>query len=90
MLLWCQKWIRMRARQGGIPRPVSVELVSALKGWGVEELLVRLHREVGSTGDVWVVRRPVPIKWTALHFLSAILLKPFMNMPKHESVQLFR
>ena len=45
----------MRARQGGIPRPVSVELVSALKGWGVEELLVRLHREVGSTGDVWVV-----------------------------------
>lgn len=55
LLLYYQKWIRTRARQGGIPRPVSVELVSALKGWGVEELLVRLHREVGSTGDVWVV-----------------------------------
>ncbi|CAL8464068.1 g3603 [Coccomyxa elongata] len=50
-----EKWIRARARQGGIPRPVSVELVSALKGWGVEELLVHLHREVGATGDVWVV-----------------------------------
>lgn len=39
-----------------MPKPVSVELVSALKGWGMEQLLVRLHREVGTTGDVWVVR----------------------------------
>ncbi len=45
----------MRAKQGGMPKPASVELVSALKGWGVEQLLVRLHREVGTTGDVWVV-----------------------------------
>ncbi|EIE24775.1 hypothetical protein COCSUDRAFT_10321, partial [Coccomyxa subellipsoidea C-169] len=50
-----EKWIRMRAKQGGMPKPTSVELVSALKGWGVEQLLVRLHREVGTTGDVWVV-----------------------------------
>lgn len=51
-----QKWIRTRARQGGIPRPVAVHLVSALKGRAIEELLVGLHREVGPSGDVWVVR----------------------------------
>lgn len=54
-----QKWIRMRARQGGIPKPAAVLLVSALKGWGMEELLIRLHREVGVTGDVWVVSMPL-------------------------------
>ena len=53
-----QKWIRMRAKQGGMPKPAAVELVSALKGWGMEQLLVRLHREVGTSGDVWVVRHP--------------------------------
>jgi hypothetical protein len=49
----------MRARQGGIPKPAAVLLVSALKGWGVEELLIRLHREVGVIGDVWVVSMPL-------------------------------
>ena len=41
-------------------RPEAVKLVSALKGTGVEELLIQLHREVGTNGDVWVVRCPVP------------------------------
>jgi hypothetical protein len=50
-----QKWIRTRARQGGMPRPTAVQLVSATKGWGIEQLLVQLHREVGPAGDVWVV-----------------------------------
>jgi hypothetical protein len=56
-----QKWIRTRARQGGMPKPAAVQLVSALKGTGIDELLVRLHREVGPSGDVWVVRNaPAP------------------------------
>ncbi len=55
-----QKWVRMRARQGGFPRPQAVLLVSALKGAGVQELLIRLHREVGPAGDVWVVRHTHP------------------------------
>lgn len=51
-----QRWVRTRARQGGFPRPDGVQLVSALKGQGVQELLIRLHAEVGAAGDVWVVR----------------------------------
>ena len=54
--LLLQRWVRTRARQGGFPRPEGVLLVSALKGQGVQELLIRLHREVGPAGDVWVVR----------------------------------
>ncbi len=51
-----QGWIRRRARQGGMPRPAAVMLVSALKGSGVDQLLIRLHRELGANGDIWVVR----------------------------------
>ena len=39
-----------------MPRPEAVRLVSALRGTGVDELLIQLHREVGTNGDVWVVR----------------------------------
>ena len=39
-----------------MPQPASVALVSALKGTGVDDLLIQLHREVGTNGDVWVVR----------------------------------
>ena len=39
-----------------MPRPAAVMLVSALKGSGIDQLLIRLHREVGANGDVWVVR----------------------------------
>jgi len=39
-----------------MPQPASVMLVSALKGTGVDDLLIQLHREVGTNGDVWVVR----------------------------------
>ena len=43
-----------------MPQPEAVKLVSALKGTGVDELLIQLHREVGTNGDVWVVRCHVP------------------------------
>lgn len=39
-----------------MPQPAAVMLVSAVKGTGVDQLLIQLHREVGSSGDVWVVR----------------------------------
>ncbi|CAL5226853.1 g9719 [Coccomyxa viridis] len=50
-----EAWVRRRARQGGMPQPAAVMLVSAVKGTGVDQLLIQLHREVGSSGDVWVV-----------------------------------
>ena len=61
MTSWdAQAWIRRRAKQGGMPRPEAVRLVSALRGTGVDELLIQLHREVGTNGDVWVVRCHAP------------------------------
>ena len=39
MLVPLQRWVRRRCRQGGIPPPSSVHLVSSLKGRGVRELL---------------------------------------------------
>ena len=60
--IWAaQAWIRRRAKQGGMPRPEAVRLVSALRGTGVDELLIQLHREVGTNGDVWVVRCHAPL-----------------------------
>ena len=62
MTSWAaQAWIRRRAKQGGMPRPEAVRLVSALRGTGVDELLIQLHREVGTNGDVWVVRCHAPL-----------------------------
>ena len=61
IITWAaQAWIRRRAWQGGMPRAEAVKLVSALKGTGVDDLLIQLHREVGTNGDVWVVRCHVP------------------------------
>lgn len=60
-----QAWARRRARQGGLPQPARVALVSAVSGSGVPGLLRMLHEEVGGRGDVWVVRAPgrAPLMW---------------------------
>ncbi|KAK9814077.1 hypothetical protein WJX72_000361 [[Myrmecia] bisecta] len=50
-----QQWVRKRAKQGGLPRPSSVHLVSSLKSTGIKDLIRDLHQEVGERGDVWVV-----------------------------------
>ena len=50
-----------------MPRPEAVRLVSALRGTGVDELLIQLHREVGTNGDVWVVRGHAPDVLSSLH-----------------------
>ena len=43
-----QRWVRQRCRQGGIPPPNSVHLVSSLKGRGVRELLQDLQALAGA------------------------------------------
>ncbi len=53
-----QAWARRRARQGGLPQPDRVALVSAAGGTGVAGLLRVLHEEVAGRGDVWVVHPP--------------------------------
>jgi len=48
-------WVRQRCKEGGVPKPRSVHLVSASKGRGVPGLLKTLGELVGRRGDVWVV-----------------------------------
>mmetsp|Transcript_1792 Transcript_1792/g.5215 ORF Transcript_1792/g.5215 Transcript_1792/m.5215 type:complete len:701 (+) Transcript_1792:224-2326(+) len=50
-----EQWVRKRCRQGGLPRLSAVHLVSSVRGTGVPELLVDLHKIAGQRGDVWVV-----------------------------------
>ena len=68
-----QAWARRRARQGGLPQPARVALVSAVSGSGVPGLLRMLHEEVGGRGDVWVVRAPgrAPLMLQGLACLGA-------------------
>ena len=47
VLVPLQRWVRQRCRQGGIPPPSSVHLVSSLRGRGVRELLQDLHALAG-------------------------------------------
>ena len=83
-----QRWVRTRARQGGFPQPQGVLLVSALKGQGVQELLIRLHQEVGPAGDVWVVRlaalSPV-VPCTVFWDFPGCLQHCLCSLPLHQS-----
>jgi ribosome biogenesis GTPase A len=50
-----EQWVRRRSKAGGAPRLTGVHLVSAFKGWGVENLARHLQELAGPRGDVWVV-----------------------------------
>ena len=73
-----QAWARRRARQGGLPQPARVALVSAVSGSGVPGLLRMLHEEVGGRGDVWVVRAPGRALWCSDNVLP-VLHVPFVR-----------
>eukprot|EP00891_Asterochloris_glomerata_P009751 jgi/Astpho2/9751/fgenesh1_pm.00149_%23_16_t len=50
-----ERWVRQRCRQGGIPPPTSVHLVSSLRRHGVRELLQDLQALAGPRSDVYVI-----------------------------------
>ncbi|CAG9467096.1 unnamed protein product [Pedinophyceae sp. YPF-701] len=50
-----EAWARRRARQGGLPRPDEVFLVSAATGRGVPTLMEGLEEQAGARGEIFVV-----------------------------------
>lgn len=50
-----EQWVRRRSKAGGVTRIAGVHLVSAFKGWGVEQLAEHIKQLAGPRGDCWVV-----------------------------------
>ncbi|XP_048499982.1 GTP-binding protein BRASSINAZOLE INSENSITIVE PALE GREEN 2, chloroplastic isoform X2 [Beta vulgaris subsp. vulgaris] len=50
-----EHWIRQRAREGGANKLTSVHMVSAVRDWGVKNLIEDVVRLVGSRGNVWAI-----------------------------------
>ncbi|KAL2944856.1 GTP-binding protein BRASSINAZOLE INSENSITIVE PALE GREEN 2 chloroplastic [Bienertia sinuspersici] len=52
---WLEHWIRRRAREGGASKLTSVHMVSAVRDWGVKNLIEDVVRLVGPRGNVWAI-----------------------------------
>ena len=50
-----EQWVRRRSKAGGVTRVAGVHLVSAFRGWGVEQLAEHIKQLAGPRGDCWVV-----------------------------------
>ncbi|XP_020215304.1 GTP-binding protein BRASSINAZOLE INSENSITIVE PALE GREEN 2, chloroplastic [Cajanus cajan] len=50
-----EHWIRQRAREGGINKVTSLHMVSALRDWGLKNLVDNVVDLVGPRGNVWAV-----------------------------------
>lgn len=50
-----EHWIRQRAREGGASKLTSVHMVSAVRDWGVKNLIDDVVRLVGPRGNVWAI-----------------------------------
>lgn len=50
-----EHWIRQRAREGGIVKITSLHMVSALRDWGIKNLVEDIVQLAGSRGNVWTV-----------------------------------
>ncbi|KAL5055321.1 hypothetical protein RYX36_036003 [Vicia faba] len=50
-----EHWIRQRAREGGIVKITSLHMVSALRDWGLKNLVDDIVGLAGSRGSVWTV-----------------------------------
>nr|XP_010925012.1 GTP-binding protein BRASSINAZOLE INSENSITIVE PALE GREEN 2, chloroplastic [Elaeis guineensis] len=50
-----EDWVRKRARVGGANKVAGVHLVSAVRNWGVRNLVDHVAELAGSRGNVWAV-----------------------------------
>ncbi|KAF6160794.1 hypothetical protein GIB67_035995 [Kingdonia uniflora] len=48
-------WVRQRAREGGANKLTSVHLVSAVKSWGIKDLVEDIRGLAGARGNVWAI-----------------------------------
>ncbi|XP_068652935.1 GTP-binding protein BRASSINAZOLE INSENSITIVE PALE GREEN 2, chloroplastic [Aristolochia californica] len=50
-----EHWVRQRAREGGANKLTSVHLVSAIKNWGLKNLVDDVKELIGPRGNVWAI-----------------------------------
>ncbi|ERN19824.1 GTP-binding protein BRASSINAZOLE INSENSITIVE PALE GREEN 2, chloroplastic [Amborella trichopoda] len=50
-----EHWVRQRAREGGANKLSSVHLVSAIKDWGLKNLVDDIRDLAGARGNVWAI-----------------------------------
>lgn len=50
-----EHWVRSRAREGGANKITNVHLVSALRDWGVKNLIDDVVKLAGARGNVWAI-----------------------------------
>ncbi|XP_042490118.1 GTP-binding protein BRASSINAZOLE INSENSITIVE PALE GREEN 2, chloroplastic [Macadamia integrifolia] len=50
-----EHWVRQRAREGGANKLTSVHLVSAVRDWGLKNLIDDVCELVGARGNVWAI-----------------------------------
>ncbi|KAK9142353.1 hypothetical protein Syun_011753 [Stephania yunnanensis] len=50
-----EHWVRQRAREGGASTITSVHLVSAVRDWGLKNLIDEVQDLVGARGNVWAI-----------------------------------
>lgn len=50
-----EHWVRQRAREGGANKLTRVHLVSAVRDWGLKNLIDDVSGLVGERGNVWVI-----------------------------------
>lgn len=50
-----EHWVRQRAREGGASKLTSVHMVSAVRDWGVKNLIEDVVKLAGPRGNVWAI-----------------------------------
>lgn len=65
-----EHWIRQRAREGGITKITSLHMVSALRDWGLMNLVDDIIGLAGSRGNVWAVGAQNAGKSTLINYLG--------------------
>ncbi|XP_058069044.1 GTP-binding protein BRASSINAZOLE INSENSITIVE PALE GREEN 2, chloroplastic [Magnolia sinica] len=50
-----EHWVRQRAREGGASKLTSVHLVSAVRDWGLNNLVEDVRELAGARGNVWAI-----------------------------------
>ncbi|KAF3793329.1 GTP-binding protein BRASSINAZOLE INSENSITIVE PALE GREEN 2 [Nymphaea thermarum] len=65
-----EHWVRQRAREGGSNKLTSVHLVSAVRDWGMKNLIEDIKELVGTRGNVWAVGAQNVGKSTLINAIS--------------------
>ncbi|WOK99865.1 hypothetical protein Cni_G08577 [Canna indica] len=68
-----EDWVRKRARVGGVNKLTAVHMVSAVRSWGVRDLVDHVRELAGVRGNVWAVGAQNAGKSTLINAMARCL-----------------